>query len=477
MKKLIYASFFIAMAAVTGCTGTATTGGENNAFILNGNATGLDGEYLYLAYEANNGMTKDSALVANGQFKFAGNLAYFMTEGTLFTKEGERPSISMKAPRTNLHLEATEMTIELNGNDFSNARLKGSLTQEQVDSVYTPLIPLLEEANKLQYNELRTEKNLEKLAEHKKRVQEIRQQYTTAIENFIKTHPDSYYTVEQLSMRTGNMSLEEMEEAYNKLSPKLKASRAGNAIKKELDVLKSVAPGQPAPDFTTSDLSGYKLVIAPMLYLTGKDTISNLVRYVENGGALYGTYMLGTVDVNDLCYLGGIPGNGLKDVFGLVAEEMDTLYLDERRHAKVQDMEYELHDYCETVKLTGARAVAMYTDGYYRETPAVTEHAYGKGIAFYQACRDTGALKEKVLSDLMERLEIASCVDAKAPLPHGVTAHSRTDGVSTYVFVENYLDREAPTVYLKNEMENLLTGEVTTQCPLPPYGFGIFKSK
>ena len=227
----------------------------------------------------------------------------------------------------------------------------------------------------------------------------------------------------------------------------------------------------------TSDLSGYKLVIAPMLYLTGKDTISNLVRYVENGGALYGTYMLGTVDENDLCYLGGIPGNGLKDVFGLVAEEMDTLYPDERRHAKVQDMEYELHDYCETVKLTGARAVAMYTDGYYRETPAVTEHAYGKGIAFYQACRDTGALKEKVLSDLMERLEIASCVDAKAPLPHGVTAHSRTDGVSTYVFVENYLDREAPTVYLKNEMENLLTGEVTTQCPLPPYGFGIFKSK
>ena len=129
MKKLIYTSLFIAMAAVTGCTGTATTGGENNAFILNGNATGLDGEYLYLAYEANNGMTKDSALVANGQFKFAGNLAYFMTEGTLFTKEGERPSNSTKAPRTRLYLEATKMTINLDGNDFGNARLKGSLTR------------------------------------------------------------------------------------------------------------------------------------------------------------------------------------------------------------------------------------------------------------------------------------------------------------------------------------------------------------
>ena len=264
MKKLIYTSLFIAMAAVTGCTGTATTGGENNAFILNGNATGLDGEYLYLAYEANNGMTKDSALVANGQFKFAGNLAYFMTEGTLFTKEGERPSNSTKAPRTRLYLEATKMTINLDGNDFGNARLKGSLTQEQVDSVYTPLIPLLEEANKLQYNELRTEKDPEKLAAYKKRIQEIGQQYTTAIENFIKTHPESYFTVEQLSIRTGSMSLEEIEEAYNKLSPKLKASRAGNDIKKELDVLKAVAPGQPAPDFTTTDINGEKLSLSDL---------------------------------------------------------------------------------------------------------------------------------------------------------------------------------------------------------------------
>lgn len=264
MKKLIYASFFIAMAAVTGCTGTAATSGENNAFILNGNATGLDGEYLYLAYESNNGITKDSALVTNGQFKFTGNLAYFMTDATLFTKEGERPASSTKVPRTNLHLEATEMSIELNGNDFSNARLKGSLTQEQVDSVYTLLKPLLEEANDLHYNKLRTEKDPEKLAAYKKRVQEITQQYTTAIENFIKTHPDSYYTVEQLSMRTGRMSLEEMEEAYNKLSPKLKASRAGNAIKKELDVLKSVAPGQPAPDFTTTDIKGEKLSLSDL---------------------------------------------------------------------------------------------------------------------------------------------------------------------------------------------------------------------
>ena len=223
-----------------------------------------------------------------------------------------------------------------------------------------------------------------------------------------------------------------------------------------------------APD---ADLSSYKLVIAPMLYLTGEDTIGNLARYVRDGGTLYGTYMMGTVDENDLCYLGGIPGETLKEVFGITAEEIDTLYPNERRHAAT----HELVDYCETVKLLGAKTIACYTDGYYKDTPAVTCNTYGKGKAIYQACRDTGSLKETVISDLLAQLEIEAVVHAQAPLPHGVTAHSRTDGERTYVFVENYLDAEAPAVFLREPMENLLTGEITDCCTLPPYGFGIFK--
>ena len=220
-----------------------------------------------------------------------------------------------------------------------------------------------------------------------------------------------------------------------------------------------------------ADLSGYKLVIAPMLYLTGEETISNLASYVRDGGTLYGTYMMGTVDENDLCYLGGIPGGALKEVFGMVAEEIDTLYPVERRHAA----EHELADYCETVKLLGAQAMESYADGYYKDTPAVTRNAYGKGTAIYQACRDTGSLKEKVLWGILDELGIGSVVNAQAPLPHGVTAHSRTDGVHTYVFVENYSDKEAPAVFLRQAMENLLTGETTDSCTLSPYGFGIFK--
>ncbi len=225
-----------------------------------------------------------------------------------------------------------------------------------------------------------------------------------------------------------------------------------------------------------ADLSGYKLVIAPMLYLADDAVTENLKNYVRNGGTLYGTYMMGTVDGNDLCRLGGIPGGALKEVFGLTAEEIDTLYPVECRHAATEKGTHALVDHCETVKLLGARPIAHYQDGYYRDTPAVTCHEYGKGQAIYQACRDTGSLKEEIFSRLLTELGIASAVDTQGTLPDGVSAHSRTDGVYTYVFVENYLDRTASPVHLREPMEDMLTGKITRECILPAYGYGIFKS-
>ena len=34
----------------------------------------------------------------------------------------------------------------------------------------------------------------------------------------------------------------------------------------------------------------------------------------------------GVVNDTDLCYLGKTPGDGMSDVFGIVAEEIDALY-------------------------------------------------------------------------------------------------------------------------------------------------------
>ena len=226
-----------------------------------------------------------------------------------------------------------------------------------------------------------------------------------------------------------------------------------------------------------SDLSRYKLVIAPMLYLTDTERAENLKQYVSGGGTLWATYMLGSVDENDLFWLKGIPGAGLKEMFGITAEEIDTLYPGEICHAELDGQLHPVVDYCEVLRTREAHVMGCYTDGWYAPSPAVTRSWYGKGLAIYQACRDTGSLKEHLLEKILPDLGIESLVDTAGKLPHGVTAHSRTDGEHTYIFLENYSGTDTATIRLRKEAENLLTGETGSACTLKPYGFGIFKCR
>ena len=226
----------------------------------------------------------------------------------------------------------------------------------------------------------------------------------------------------------------------------------------------------------TADLSRYKLVVAPMLYLVSQQIAQNLTAYVANGGTLYATYMLGTVDENDLCHLGGIPGCGLRQVFGVQAEEIDTLYPHDLQHATMDGVTHEIVDYCEILIPEGAQVLATYADGWYKGNPAVTSHRFGKGTAVYQACRDNGSLKEQVLTGLLAQCGVSSLVQCDGLLPHGITAHSRTDGICTYLFVENYSAEPSAPVALRSPMRDMLTGETVTSCALPPYGFAVLRS-
>ena len=66
---------------------------------------------------------------------------------------------------------------------------------------------------------------------------------------------------------------------------------------------------------SSDDLSDYKVVVAPMLYLLQSGTTENLQKFVKNGGQLLATYFTGYVDKDTLCYLGGFPGDELAELF------------------------------------------------------------------------------------------------------------------------------------------------------------------
>ena len=221
-----------------------------------------------------------------------------------------------------------------------------------------------------------------------------------------------------------------------------------------MDHFKSLMPFGVEADVISvnDDFSDYKLIIAPMLFLIRPETIEKMKDCVANGGILLATYMTGYVNENSLCYEGGFPGNGLKDLFGIINDEIDTLYPSDRNGISMNGETLTVKDYAELLRLIDAEAIGTYTDDFYKDMPAITCKKYGKGKAYYQAARivneDMGKLVRLLLSD--------AGINTK-DLPSGIEYHARFTDECTYEFYFNVGEAPAEVTGLKGT--DILSGE------------------
>lgn len=221
------------------------------------------------------------------------------------------------------------------------------------------------------------------------------------------------------------------------------------------------------------DFDKYKIVIAPMLYMIKNGVQDKVETYVKNGGTLVMTYASGWVDENDLCFLGGVPGGKLKDVFGIWTEDIDTLCPNEQnRVCTLNSKEYIAVDYCELIHSSGADVLARYKNDFYKGMPALTHNVYGKGNAYYIAFRDTGEFLLDFYKNLSDKFKIRRNV--MFDLPYGVTAHSREDDENIYIFIENYTE-DAKNIDLAENYINLSDDRIINRCCLSAYEQVILK--
>lgn len=224
--------------------------------------------------------------------------------------------------------------------------------------------------------------------------------------------------------------------------------------------------------FPLEDLSSYSLVVLPMYYAVSKEAGAWLKEYVKNGGTVVATYLTAYVNENTLAYLGGFPGAGLGEVFGLYAEELDTLYPTDSNAVLMKDGNKAIvKDYCELIKLTGAEVLGTYESDFYAGMPAVTVHSYGKGKAYYIGTR----MEETDLIKFFTPIW-SECGIKEKELPEGVEYLTRTaeDG-STFDFYVNYNATPA-TVQLAKDGTNLLNGEtVSGKVEILPFNAVVVK--
>ncbi len=198
-----------------------------------------------------------------------------------------------------------------------------------------------------------------------------------------------------------------------------------------------------------ADLSGYRLVVAPALYLVTDGQAANLADFVTAGGHALVTFFSGIVDEDDRVRTGGYPG-AFRDLLGITVEEFAPL---EPGRKVGLDSGATASLWTERLRPIGAEVICSYLDGPLPGIPAVTRNVYGAGTAWYLAT----ALDAKALRDQLRTIAQQAKATAIGPENDGrVEVVRRTSTTASYLFIINHGGTELTLPAAGHE---LITGE------------------
>lgn len=221
------------------------------------------------------------------------------------------------------------------------------------------------------------------------------------------------------------------------------------------------------------NLSRYKVVIAPVMYMIKPGFAAKVEAFVKAGGTFVTTFFSGIVNENDLVTVGGYPGE-LRNVLGIWAEEIDAL-LPEMSNEIVMSSDwgalsgtYRCNLLCDLIHSEGAEVLARYGSDFYKGMPVLTANSFGEGKAYYVASSPEAGFLHGFLTNLCEENGIKPLVKA----PEGIESVQRVkDGVS-YLFLLNHKEEELGADIGTAERTDLLTGEIYSGTAIVP-GRGV----
>ena len=220
--------------------------------------------------------------------------------------------------------------------------------------------------------------------------------------------------------------------------------------------------------FCDEDLSRYKVIIAPMLFMLKPGVKEKIEEFVKNGGVFVTTFASGVIDeyglsfFDEACY-------PFRKLLGVKAEETDSLYDGECNYVIISGEKYACEKYCELAYPEGAKVLGEYAEDFYKGMPAVTVNDYGNGKAYYIAADFKLDGYKKLFAHWFKDVISA---EKQVDTPENVCVTMRYAEDKCYVFVLNF-NNEPVTVDLPFAYE-ILAGELTDKT-IAPYGVAVLK--
>ncbi|MDQ1914238.1 beta-galactosidase [Paenibacillus sp. GD4] len=224
-----------------------------------------------------------------------------------------------------------------------------------------------------------------------------------------------------------------------------------------------------------ADLSRYRLIVVPSLFLTDDGLQQKLKDYAEGGGIVVATFLTSVKNKDNVAFQETLPA-GMTDLFGIHVVEWEPVFehsvslieLEQGSQRMVNSNRY----WTESLESQGAELTAVYADTFREGEGVLSRSRFGKGVAYYVGTH----LESESMRRLLTRIAAEAGVQqAPFSLPPGVEAIRREAAGYTAWFVFN-ASTDSAAVELDQPYQDVLQlSPVQDQLILPPKGYSVLK--
>ena len=223
----------------------------------------------------------------------------------------------------------------------------------------------------------------------------------------------------------------------------------------------------------TNDLSPYKILFGPSMYVVSRQQAERIRDFVRKGGTFIAGFRLGVKDEHSRIVETPLPGL-LRDVMGVTVGDYQPIYSEKQgvQFARLlAGPDADCHIWADILNPGQAEVLATYTGGAYVGKAAITSHPFGNGKAIYVGAHLEPAELARVLLTLMA----ANGVKSSFEVPAGVEVTTRRSNQRTIIYVLNHTGAPQIVNGAGNGKDLLADSNYSGTVRLDPYGVRVLQ--
>jgi beta-galactosidase len=229
----------------------------------------------------------------------------------------------------------------------------------------------------------------------------------------------------------------------------------------------------------STNLSDYKVILVPPLYIASDAVLRKLADYVKGGGNILVSFKSGFCNEYSTVRWEMAPGP-LREAAGLHYQEFSSLV----RPLALKDDPFQagtdnkVSEWAEMLLPDTAKALASYDHPFFGKYPAITRNSFGKGTLTYAGTVLSDKLLESVILDVLKEAGLTSS-DRDLPAPVRVKHASNRSGKTLHCYFNYSSDPQSFSYAYGSGMDLLAQAAVDRgqKLTLKPWDAAIVEEK